>query len=77
MQILPNYCIDEIPNHQYLFVREELIEGTPVFSFRLEQPTEISDLLYAKIIGHYTGLDLLNRFAENSSDVIDELIFIQ
>ena len=24
----------------------------------------------------YTGLDLLNRFAENSPDVIDELIFI-
>lgn len=47
-----------------------------MFSFRLEQPTEISDLFYAKIVGHYTGLDLLNRFAENSSDVIDELIFI-
>ena len=27
-------------------------------------------------LNHYTGLDLLNRFAENSSDVIDELIFI-
>ena len=75
-RIFLNLFIDEVPNHQYLFVRGELIEGAPVFSFRLEQPTEIDDLFYAKIVSHYTGLDLLNRFAENSPDVIDELIFI-
>lgn len=55
-RIFLNLFIDEVPNHQYLFVRGELIEGTPVFSFRLEQPTEIDDLFYAKIVGHYTGL---------------------
>ncbi len=54
----------------------ELIEEAPVFSFRLEQPKEMEDLLYEKIKGHYDGLDLLTRFAENSADVVDELAFI-
>ena len=75
-RVFLNLFLDEIPNIQYLFVQGELIEGTPVFSFKLEQPYGINDLLYAKIEGHYNGLDLLNRFAENSPDVIDELIFI-
>lgn len=75
-RVFLNLFLDEIPNLQYLFVRGELIEGTPVFSFRLERPKGINDLLYSKIVGHYTGLDLLNRFAVNSPDVIDELIFI-
>lgn len=35
----------------------------------------MDDLLYEKIEGHYLGLDLLKRFAENSSDVVDELAF--
>ena len=75
-RVFLNLFLDEIPNLQYLFVRGELIEGTPVFSFRLERPKGINDLLYSKIVSHYTGLDLLNRFAVNSPDVIDELIFI-
>lgn len=75
-RIFLNLFIDELPNDQYLFVNTELIEETPVFSFRLEQPKEMEDLLYAKIKGHYDGLDLLNRFAENSADVVDELAFI-
>ncbi|MGM9762536.1 MAG: hypothetical protein ACI3ZQ_00740 [Candidatus Cryptobacteroides sp.] len=75
-RIFLNLFIDEIPTQQYLFVKGELIEGIPIFSFRLEQSAGIDNLLYRKIVSHYNGLDLLNRFAENSPDIIDELIFI-
>lgn len=74
-RIFLNLFIDEIPPIQFLFVRGELREEIPVFSFRLEQSEGIDDLLYAKIKSHYFGLDLLNRFADNSSDVADELAF--
>jgi hypothetical protein len=70
-----NLFIDEIPDSQFLYVEGELIDGIPVFNFRLEQPEGMDDLMYARIERHYIGLDLLNRFADNSSDVIDELSF--
>lgn len=74
-RIFLNLFIDDIPNSQFLFVKGKIIDEVPVFSFSLKQPKDMDDLLYKKIEGHYLGLDLLNRFADNSSDIVDELAF--
>lgn len=74
-RIFLNLFIDDIPNSQFLFVKGEIADEIPMFSFSLKQPKDMDDLLYEKIEGHYLGLDLLKRFAENSSDVVDELAF--
>lgn len=70
-----NLFIDDIPDVQYLFINSRLVKNIPFFLFSLSRPQGIEDVMFERIEGHYNSLDLLKRFSETSSYIIDELKF--
>ncbi|MBE7646698.1 HNH endonuclease [Tenacibaculum finnmarkense] len=65
-----NLYSETIPIVQYLFV--EIISKTE-FTFQLKNTQNIDVNLFEIIESHYSKLDLLERFRENSDEVISEL----
>jgi hypothetical protein len=64
--------LDLLPLEQYLFV-DISNKGTEV-RFYLENRTKIDGKLFKIIENHYERLHLFNRFRENSSEIITELV---
>jgi hypothetical protein len=65
-----NLYSDVIPEKQYLFV--DIVSKTE-FKFELKNINNIDLDLFKVIESHYSRLDLLQRFRENSDKVISEL----
>jgi len=72
--IFLNLYLDELPQEQYLFVETTLMNGVPLFKFKIENKSNINPELFSKIESHYKELDLCNRFAERVDKEISELI---
>lgn len=68
-----NLYIDTLPEEQYLFVEINANEEGIDLSYYLENVNGIDEDLFALIENHYQKLELLERFKENSSNVIVEL----
>jgi hypothetical protein len=64
-----NLYSDVIPEKQYLFV--DIVSKT-LFKFELKNINNINLDLFKVIESHYSKLDLLQRFKENSDEVISE-----
>lgn len=71
--IFLNLYIDDLPSVQYLFVDITMDNGIPRFRFYLQTPGTIDPILFNRIESHYQGLDLCDRFAERSDNVISEI----
>lgn len=71
--IFLNLYIDDLPSVQYLFVDITMDNGIPRFRFYLQTPGTIDPILFNRIESHYQGLDLCERFAERSDNVISEI----
>lgn len=69
-QLFLNLFLDELPQSQYLHV--EFGENW-LPHFHLEQSDDISNELFQLIENHYNRLDLLNRFRDNSNQIISTL----
>lgn len=65
-----NLYSDVIPNSQYLFVN---VVSKTEFTFELKNVSKIDLTLFNVIESHYDRLDLLQRFSEDSDEVISEL----
>lgn len=65
-----NLYSDIIPNSRYLFVD---VESKSEFTFKLKNVSKIDFPLFNVIESHYDRLDLLQRFKEDSDEVISEL----
>ena len=71
--IFLNLYIDDLPPVQYLFVDITMADGIPRFRFYLQKSADIESILFNRIESHYEGLDLCERFAERSDNVISEI----
>ena len=69
-QLFLNLYLDDLPQSQYLHVK---FGENWLPCFFLEQNDDISDELFSKIKNHYTSLDLLNRYRDNSNEIITTL----
>lgn len=69
-----NLYLDKLPEEQYLFVSIDDSGDTIKLMYYLENINNIDTKLFQLINNHYTNLDLLNRFNENSHNVISELV---
>lgn len=65
-----NLYSDVIPNSQYLFVN---VVSKTEFTFELKNVSKIDLNLFKVIDSHYSRLNLLQRFREDSDEVISEL----
>ncbi|MDX6745162.1 hypothetical protein SHK09_00040 [Polaribacter sp. PL03] len=65
-----NLYSDVIPNSQYLFVN---VVSKTEFTFELKNVSKIDLNLFKVIESHYSRLNLLQRFREDSDEVISEL----
>ena len=65
-----NYYIDSIPTNQYLFCSVRYDGNIPCVSFSISNDNGIDANLFHIINSHYTKLELLKRFEENSNDEI-------
>lgn len=65
-----NLYSDIIPKTKYLFVD---IYSKTEFKFKLENKCNIDENIFRLIESHYSKLNLLQRFKENSDEVISEL----
>lgn len=65
-----NLYSDKIPKEQFLFVD---IASKTDFSFKLKNIHNIDVELFKVIESHYSRLDLLQRFREDSDEVVSEL----
>lgn len=61
-----NLYIDKIPDEQYLFVKLTICQDTLDVLFYLDNKYAIEAELYQRIQNHYTDLNLLQRYRENS-----------
>ena len=50
-----------------------MADGIPRFRFYLQKSADIESILFNRIESHYKGLDLCERFAERSDNVISEI----
>lgn len=71
--IFLNLYIDELPPVMYLFVDITMDNGIPRFRFYIQNSGSIDPILFGRIKSHYQGLDLCERFAERSDNVISEI----
>ena len=71
-----NFYIDDIPPVQYLFADVSVVNGIIDIKFYLRFPAGYDSVLQTRIEKHYEKLDLLNRYLDNSDDVITELEFV-
>ena len=71
--IFLNLYIDNLPSDLYLFVEITMDNGIPRFRFYLQNPGSIEPILFDRIESHYQALDLCERFAEKSDNVISEI----
>lgn len=71
--IFLNLYIDDLPPVQYLFADITMDNGIPRFRFYLQNPGSIGPILFGRIESHYQGLDLCERFAERTDNVISEI----
>lgn len=72
-RIWENLYIDDLPPVQYLFVDITMADGIPRFRFYLQKSAGIESGLFSRIESHYQALDLCERFAERSDNVISEI----
>lgn len=70
-QLFLNLYLDDLPNSQYLHVD---FGDNWLPRFRLEQPDDVLDNIFSLIERHYQQLDLLNRFKDNSNEIISALM---
>ena len=68
-----NFYIDDISTVQYFFADVSVANGKIAINFYLRFPVGYDSVLQTRIEKHYKKLDLLNRYLENSDDVITEL----
>lgn len=68
-----NLYLDELPEEQYLFVNFNIENEILQLEFYLENTNGIDVDLFNIINEHYTRLDLCNRFALNSNEVITNI----
>lgn len=73
-RVFLNLYLDKLPETQYLFVDFIINEEGIETNYQLNNLNGIEDELYALIESHYKGLNLLERFSENSDEVITEFI---
>lgn len=69
-----NLYIDTLPDKQYLFVNLSLESGTVKVEFSIDNREGLDPVLYKKIENHYGDLKLCKRFANNSYNIISELV---
>lgn len=68
-----NFYIDDIPPVQYFFADVSVVDGNIKIEYALRFPAGYDATLKKRIEKHYNKLDLLQRYLENSDDVIEEL----
>lgn len=68
-----NFYIDDIPLVQYFFADVNVVNGKIDIKFKLSFPAGYDSTLQARIENHYRKLNLVERYLENSDDVIEEL----
>jgi hypothetical protein len=73
-RVFLNLYLDRLPETQYLFVDFIINEEGIETNFYLNNPNDIENDLFSLIESHYRGLNLLERFSENSDEVITEFI---
>lgn len=69
-----NLYTDRLPRDQYLFVDLDFSNNTILPTFNLINKNNIPQDFFNLLESHYSKLDLLNRFARNSNDIITNLI---
>lgn len=74
-RILLNLYIDALPEQQFLFAKT-IVEAQSIrFEYYLDNPNnEVDASLFKKISNQYGRLNLLQRFKENSEEVVTDLI---
>lgn len=73
-RIILNFYIDVIPDIQVLYAEPLIANNRLKISYRLRFPDGYNPLLKNKIENHFSKLELLRRYQENSDDKIDELL---
>ena len=68
-----NFYIDDIPPVQYFFADVSVVNGKIDIEFKLSFPAGFDATLQTRIENHYRKLNLVERYLENSDDVIEEL----
>lgn len=68
-----NFYIDDIPPIQYFFADVSVVNGDLEIKYNLRFPAGYPVDLKERIESHYQKLDLVNRYLENSDDVIEDL----
>ena len=68
-----NFYIDDLPSTQYLYANIIIADSTLNVKFEIRNEGNINNILFTRIKNHYTDLELCERFALNSDNIISEL----
>jgi len=69
-----HYYSDTIPETQYLKVSLTSIGDAYAATYTLEQPNTVNNNDWELIVRHYTKLDLLQKYKDNTNDEIVEIL---
>jgi len=67
-----NLYFESLPTERYLFSKIKYENKTPVASFFLGKPPSYSERQFRLVVEHYSRLNLLDRYRENSPEVFSE-----
>lgn len=72
-RIIINFYVDDIPNIQFLYAHPKISHGKLDITYSLSFPADYDSVMRQRIENHFTRLDLLKRYRENTDDKISEL----
>lgn len=68
-----NFYVDDIPNIQFLYAHPIIMNGKLDITYSLKIPDGYDGVMRKRIENHFTRLDLLKRYRENTDDKVSEL----
>lgn len=73
LRTIINFYVDDIPNIQFLYAHPKIMNGKLDITYSLSFPAEYDNVMRKRIENHFTRLDLIKRYCENTDDKISEL----
>lgn len=68
-----NFYVDDIPNIQFLYAHPMIMNGKLDITYSLKFPDGYDGVMRKRIENHFTRLNLLKRYRENTDDKVSEL----
>ena len=68
-----NFYVDDIPNIQFLYAHPKVVNGNFEITYSLKFPDGYDGVMRKRIENHFTRLNLLKRYRENTDDKVSEL----